>query len=108
MNANLPEMVVFRNKGGSVVEQKVMYEWKPTLCKYYDKYGHDEANCRKKKGQKPVVHEKNGQTSTVEQQNPIEIQKTTSQQTQGVRIGSVTNTKEGTLVNTKEVGNKDV
>lgn len=48
LNANLLDNVIFRNERGSLVEQKVLYEWKPTLCKYSEKYGHDEVNCLKK------------------------------------------------------------
>ncbi|XP_019253856.1 PREDICTED: uncharacterized protein LOC109232544 [Nicotiana attenuata] len=59
MNANL-DSVTFKNERGNLVEQKVVYDWKSTLCKYCDKYGHDEINCRNKKGQHNAAHEKNG------------------------------------------------
>ncbi|XP_075083268.1 uncharacterized protein LOC142167018 [Nicotiana tabacum] len=52
MDTILPDCILFRNEKGSVVEQKVIYDWKPTLCKFCNKYGHSEAECRKKKGPK--------------------------------------------------------
>ncbi|XP_060210447.1 uncharacterized protein LOC132637367 [Lycium barbarum] len=48
MDAKLPDLVLFRNERGNVVEQKVIYDWKPTLCSYRDKYGHSIEECRKK------------------------------------------------------------
>ncbi|KAH0672196.1 hypothetical protein KY284_023283 [Solanum tuberosum] len=49
MDTKLPELVVFKNEKGQVVEQKVMYDWKPTLCTHCHKYGHVVDICRKKK-----------------------------------------------------------
>ena len=42
-----PDAILFYNKHGSVVEQKVEYEWRPTLCKKCKGIGHSEEECRK-------------------------------------------------------------
>ncbi|KAM3308578.1 hypothetical protein P3S67_010322 [Capsicum chacoense] len=61
VGAILPDVVHFKNEKGVLVEQKVQYDWKPTLCKFCQNYGHNEPDCRKKKPQvenvkKPVVN----------------------------------------------------
>lgn len=69
-----------------------------TLCKYYDKYGHGEVNCRKKKGQHNVAHDKNGKATNgenVTQQLPLE------------KTGNVTNVNEGNVINAKKQGTKE-
>ncbi|XP_016461203.1 uncharacterized protein LOC107784572 [Nicotiana tabacum] len=48
MDAKLPDTILFRSEKGHVVEQKVTYDWKPTLCQYCRKHGHSEEICRKK------------------------------------------------------------
>ncbi|KAH0652597.1 hypothetical protein KY289_030275 [Solanum tuberosum] len=48
MDTTLPEVILFRSEKGNLIEQKVLYDWKQTLCKVCDKYGHSEVNCRKK------------------------------------------------------------
>ncbi|KAG5616225.1 hypothetical protein H5410_016049, partial [Solanum commersonii] len=48
MDTTLPEVILFMSKKGNLIEQKVLYHWKPTLCKVCDKYGYLEVNCRKK------------------------------------------------------------
>ncbi|KAH0685006.1 hypothetical protein KY289_022758 [Solanum tuberosum] len=54
LGAQLPDVVKFKNEKGKLIEQTVQYDWKPTLCKFCKKYGHDEEVCRvKKKGPKP-------------------------------------------------------
>lgn len=40
-----------------LIEQRVLYDWKPTLCKHCKKYGHDEGECRKKKSTSQVEKE---------------------------------------------------
>ncbi|KAF3681641.1 hypothetical protein FXO37_02819 [Capsicum annuum] len=51
MRRKLPDKVLFRNERGELVEQKVLYDWKPTLCNYCKQYVHDEDICRKKNPQ---------------------------------------------------------
>lgn len=58
MNAKLPDKVYFRNEKGNLVEQKLQYDWKPTLCEHCQKYGHSEEECRKKKAPVQVQHPK--------------------------------------------------
>ncbi|XP_015168553.1 uncharacterized protein [Solanum tuberosum] len=48
MKVKLPDKVFFKNERGELIEQKVQYDWKPTLCNFCKKYGHDEGICRKK------------------------------------------------------------
>ncbi|WMV58886.1 hypothetical protein MTR67_052271 [Solanum verrucosum] len=33
MDTTLPEVILFRSEKGNLIEQKVLYDWKPTLCK---------------------------------------------------------------------------
>lgn len=40
-----------------MITQKVTYDWKPTLCDYCHKYGHDKVTCRKNKSVQPEQHE---------------------------------------------------
>lgn len=49
MDQNLPEKIQFRNEKGIIVEQRVIYDLRPYLCKHCQKYGHTEVECRKKK-----------------------------------------------------------
>lgn len=42
VNAALPEKIWFRNENGNLIEQKLLYDWKPPLRKFYSKYGHAE------------------------------------------------------------------
>ncbi|KAH0675410.1 hypothetical protein KY285_023211 [Solanum tuberosum] len=48
LDTMLPEVILFRLEKGYLKEQKVLYDWKPMLCKICDKYGHSEVNCGKK------------------------------------------------------------
>lgn len=65
MDAKLPEVILFKIERDIIVEQKVLYEWKPTLCCFCSKYGHSEDQCRKKKAPKRQQQEKHA--ATVEQ-----------------------------------------
>lgn len=47
LNQEYPTGVMFENKYGRIVEQKVEYEWKPVLCAKCKNFGHDIMNCRK-------------------------------------------------------------
>ncbi|XP_070046129.1 uncharacterized protein [Nicotiana tomentosiformis] len=49
MDTTLQDKVWFHNEKGALVDQKIIYDWKPTLCAFCNKYGHDEDECRKKK-----------------------------------------------------------
>lgn len=55
MDIQPPAKVLFKNKKGLLVEQKVQYDWKPILCKLCKKYGHDDQVSREKKVQQPAV-----------------------------------------------------
>ncbi|XP_019251274.1 PREDICTED: uncharacterized protein LOC109230204 [Nicotiana attenuata] len=41
------QTIMFENEVGKIVEQRVHYEWKPTLCKECNNYGHEVTECRK-------------------------------------------------------------
>ncbi|KAG5568182.1 hypothetical protein H5410_064802 [Solanum commersonii] len=49
MDSKLPNIILFKNERDLIVEKKVLYECKPTLCCFCSKYGHSENECRKKK-----------------------------------------------------------
>lgn len=55
MGVQLPDVVIFRNEKGKLIEQNVSYDWKPTLCKHSSKYGHtnDEYKLKKKQPNTP-------------------------------------------------------
>lgn len=57
MDAVLSDRIWFKNEKGMLIEQRVLYDWKPTLCKHCKKYGHDEGECRKKKSTSQVEKE---------------------------------------------------
>lgn len=42
-----PQSIMFENEIGKIVEQRVHYEWKPTLCKECNNYRHEMVECRK-------------------------------------------------------------
>lgn len=44
-----PEIVYFKNEKGTIVEQKVTYDWKPSVCDVCSEYGHTGKKCRKNK-----------------------------------------------------------
>ncbi|KAG5604639.1 hypothetical protein H5410_026131, partial [Solanum commersonii] len=48
MDTMLPEVILFKLEKGYLKEQKVLYDWKPMLCKICDKYGHSKVNCGKR------------------------------------------------------------
>ncbi|XP_070005637.1 uncharacterized protein [Nicotiana sylvestris] len=37
-----PQSVIFENEVGKIIEQRVYYEWKPTLCQECNNYGHEK------------------------------------------------------------------
>ncbi|XP_074283310.1 uncharacterized protein LOC141607861 [Silene latifolia] len=49
----LPGSVKFMDKDGLVVTIKVVWEWKPTLCKHCKGVGHESEKCRKAKPSQP-------------------------------------------------------
>ncbi|KAH0636679.1 hypothetical protein KY289_036594 [Solanum tuberosum] len=49
IDTDLPERVMFKNERGNLVEQKVQYGWRPIICKFCKKYGHNIKECRKNK-----------------------------------------------------------
>ncbi|XP_060175300.1 uncharacterized protein LOC132606018 [Lycium barbarum] len=69
IDSPLPEKVRFLNERGNMVEQKVQYDWKPTLFKCCQKFGHGEGECRKKKPPVPQTErqEKQAQQATERQ-----------------------------------------
>lgn len=42
-----PDMVMFENECGAIIEQEVRYEWKPVFCKACGNFGHDIREYRK-------------------------------------------------------------
>lgn len=63
----LPKVIYFRNEKGSVIEQRVTYECRPSICK---KYGHTKDICRKSKATKEGRDQKTSkQTDKDTQQN---------------------------------------
>ncbi|XP_060182631.1 uncharacterized protein LOC132612418 [Lycium barbarum] len=44
-----PDKVLFRNEKGNVVTQRVIYDWRPSICAHCHKYGHESDSCRKNK-----------------------------------------------------------
>lgn len=46
LNQLYPDMIMFENELGKVVEQEVEYEWKKTLCEHCKNFGHTKKTCR--------------------------------------------------------------
>lgn len=63
INAMLLEMISFKNEKGKLIDKKVIYEGRPTLCTYSKKYGHSKDVCRKKEKTKDKSST-NGETNT--------------------------------------------
>lgn len=62
MIADLPEIVLFRNEKGLIVQQMVQYDWKPILCKHCGEHEHCIGACRKKhsvKAKEPTTYDQN-------------------------------------------------
>ncbi|XP_070024779.1 uncharacterized protein [Nicotiana sylvestris] len=51
MEAQLPNKVWFKNEKGALIEQKVIYDWKPGLCKFWEK----EAETKNAKAQQAAT-----------------------------------------------------
>ncbi|XP_060217031.1 uncharacterized protein LOC132644453 [Lycium barbarum] len=64
INTPLPDVVLFKNERGKVVEQKVTYDWKPSICKVCHKYGHTKDICRRNKKNISEVNEGKGHEAT--------------------------------------------
>ncbi|XP_019232983.1 PREDICTED: uncharacterized protein LOC109213625 [Nicotiana attenuata] len=47
LNNKYQNSVMFENEHGRIIEQEVVYEWKPVLCEKCDNYGHEMKECRK-------------------------------------------------------------
>ncbi|XP_059310342.1 uncharacterized protein LOC132061578 [Lycium ferocissimum] len=54
IDSPLSEIIKFRNERGNIIEQRVTYEWKPSICKVCKQYGHTEEQCRRNKQTAPV------------------------------------------------------
>nr|XP_016439190.1 PREDICTED: uncharacterized protein LOC107765098 [Nicotiana tabacum] len=57
-----PDMVMFGNECGVIIEQEVIYEWKPVFCKACGNFGHDIRECRKQLRQDKAREEINKET----------------------------------------------
>ncbi|XP_057249289.1 uncharacterized protein LOC130590763 [Beta vulgaris subsp. vulgaris] len=55
VQSQLLEVIQFCNEHGSIVDQKVEYEWKPVQCGKCSGFGHDTDTCRKSEGKKKWV-----------------------------------------------------
>ncbi|XP_010694730.1 uncharacterized protein LOC104907492 [Beta vulgaris subsp. vulgaris] len=58
LQQRLPDTILFCNDYGRVVEQRVEYEWRPTLCHKCEGIGHGEEECRKGAQMKKWVQKK--------------------------------------------------
>jgi len=70
MNAKLPDVVLFRNERSKLIEQKIIYDWKPILCSHCSKYGHAEEVCRIKKKLAMANAEQHKEMNNVAQTEP--------------------------------------
>lgn len=58
LQQKLPDEISFCNEHGSVIEQKVEYEWRPILCTKCAAYGREGDDCRKAAGKLQWVKKK--------------------------------------------------
>lgn len=49
LGSKLLDEIKFKNEKGKLVEQPVQYDWKPSICTFCNRYGHEESVCRIKK-----------------------------------------------------------
>ncbi|XP_048502961.1 uncharacterized protein LOC125498736 [Beta vulgaris subsp. vulgaris] len=49
IDQDFPDVILFRNEHGQIVEQKVYYAWKPIKCTSCNGYGHKYEQCHKPK-----------------------------------------------------------
>ncbi|XP_070034361.1 uncharacterized protein [Nicotiana tomentosiformis] len=64
MDTKLLDKVAFKNEKGVLMEQRVQYDWKPTLCKCCKKYELGEQSCRAKKMAQQTIPEKQNEDGT--------------------------------------------
>lgn len=99
-----PEVVYFRNERREVIEQKVTYNWKPTICEVCHKYGHIENSCRRHNDNMKEVCEAiqvDGNLMIV----PVETNNNNQMHKEGTSRGAHGNTQSTNLVNqVQEVG----
>ncbi|MCD7445788.1 hypothetical protein HAX54_000026, partial [Datura stramonium] len=75
MNGDLPDVINFVNEKGNVMEQKVQYDWKPTLCSHCKKYGHGVEECRKVKSKETVGMKQHEQHTGSQSEGGLVMQK---------------------------------
>jgi len=44
---HVPEHIYFENEHGVLMQQDVIYEWKPVVCGKCKGYGHETGGCKK-------------------------------------------------------------
>ncbi|KAK7243851.1 hypothetical protein RIF29_38664 [Crotalaria pallida] len=71
----LPDEVFFEDEKGTLINQKVIYEWKPVLYAKCSTYGHDSKMCRKGTKQVWVVKNKPSQQDIEEVVGALKVQK---------------------------------
>ncbi|XP_070030712.1 uncharacterized protein [Nicotiana sylvestris] len=74
MDAKLPDVVMFRNEKGKLIEQRVNYDWKPTFCTHCLKYGHEEVVCMLKKKAPKNYQNTNEQTTDIQVEKQGQMQ----------------------------------
>ncbi|WMV41406.1 hypothetical protein MTR67_034791 [Solanum verrucosum] len=89
----LPAKIVFKNKIGNLIKQKVQYDWRPTLCKFCKNSGHTVEKCKKKN--KPQSELITKQLVVVSPAQVTEMTKDNSVEMNQERLKTVGN-KEGT------------
>ncbi|XP_015087007.1 uncharacterized protein LOC107030130 [Solanum pennellii] len=94
MNVILPDTINFRNEKGNLIEQKVTYKWKPTLCMYCKKYGHSNEIIRKKNLPK-------AQNKKKDQPQKEEVYQAPEQRMEGHSKGEGTSQNDRSLQKTK-------
>ncbi|XP_019233469.1 PREDICTED: uncharacterized protein LOC109214047 [Nicotiana attenuata] len=84
-----PESIFFKNEKGIIIEQRITYDWKPSVCEECQKYGHTGENCRRTKEKE--VKQVRGETEHLSKgewspskRNPVE-QKEVPKQIEGRR-----------------------
>lgn len=92
-----------------MIEQKVLYDWKPTLCKFWKKYGHSEDICKKKNVPKPTQKEQEVQPVQKQvdhQKNKDGDERQVIVQSQGAQKESSANTRWVTPMKTGRTHHK--
>jgi len=106
-----PDMVMFENECGAIIEQEVRYEWKPVFYKACGNFRHDIRECRKQLRQDKArveINKETGNNNTngyKEKEKPEEQQHNEARDIILIENGSNNDKQQETQGNKNQTGN---